>query len=95
MSLTIEHGTAEATETPATPELVVLSSPTCHQCTTVVRHLQARGIPHRYIDVTSDPEYADLLAAHNIRAVPVTLREGAPREEWVMGFDPDGLGRLF
>lgn len=81
----------------ATAELVVLSTPSCHRCKTVARHLQSEGIDHRYIDVT-DPmhaEYAELLAEHGVKEVPVTFREGAPREEWVMGFDPDGLGRLF
>jgi len=76
-------------------DLIVLSKPGCVQCNAVYTRLDAAGVDYEVIDVSQDPVWFDKLIAQNIKSAPVTMRRGDDPKEWVLGFDPDGLDRLF
>lgn len=77
-----------------TDTIVVLSTPGCQRCKTVARHLEAKGIPFEYVDLT-DPDNAEWLAEfkeRNLTNVPQTLRGDGT---WVEGVDFDSIATLF
>lgn len=61
---------------------------------TVVRHLDAKGVEYKYVDLTL-PENADWLSEfkdRNLTQVPQTIRGSDP---WIEGVDFDSINRLF
>jgi glutaredoxin-like protein NrdH len=72
-------------------DVILLSKPGCVQCNAVARKLVANGVEFEKIDVSEDPEWLSWLDEKSIKRVPVTVRG----DEYVEGFDPDGLERLF
>ena len=77
--------------TPPLDTLVVLSTPTCHRCQFVRKHLDAKGVKYEYIDVTTDPDWRDYMEERNLSQVPQTVR-GDQRVEGVV---LDAINRLF
>lgn len=85
--------TLEAAPSP----IVVLSTPTCSRCRIVKRHLESNGIEPLVIDVSKPGEYRTKMDAAGLSAVPQTfkLEDFDNPDNWVYGFDPDAINRLF
>lgn len=77
--------------TPPADTLVLLSTPTCHRCKFVARHLDAKGVEYEYIDVTTDPDWRGYMDDNDLSQVPQTVRG----DQRVEGVDLDAINRLF
>ena len=74
--------------------LIVLSTPTCHRCKFVRKHLDAKGVDYEYIDLT-DPKneaWLERFQSRNLRNVPQTFRG---ESDWIEGVDFAAIEALF
>ena len=84
-------GKLKSPMTPPADTLVLLSTPTCHRCKFVARHLDAKGVEYEYIDVTTDPDWRGYMDDNDLKNVPQTVRG----DQRVEGVDLDAINRLF
>lgn len=70
--------------------VVVYGRSECVQCRYTVRELVRLGVEHVYVDIDSDVEALDAVAATGIRVLPVVVTAGGV----FGGFKPDLLRGL-
>tara|TARA_Y100001972_G_C7543865_1_gene273561 strand:+ start:478 stop:708 length:231 start_codon:yes stop_codon:yes gene_type:complete len=70
--------------------LVVLSTPTCHRCDFVGRHLDGRKREYTKVDVTEDAEWRSWMEERGFNAVPITIKGDGV----VHGVDLDAIDAL-
>ncbi|TDH45423.1 NrdH-redoxin [Mycobacterium eburneum] len=69
---------------------VVYGRPGCVQCRYTTKELDRLAVPYIYVDISTDTEAAEAVAATGHTTLPVVVTEG---ETWA-GFKPDKLRGL-
>ena len=91
---TMSHTEAEGA-TPGQPKVVIFTQPDCPPCHVVMAFLVERGIQFEERDISCDPTAVqDLTQKYQSRSTPTLVIGAAPREEVMIGFDPDRLDQL-
>ena len=67
------------------------TQPGCRPCKRVLSKLLEAGLPHRAVDVTTDPAAKQMLVDMNAKAVPVVVADGYNP---IVGYQPDLLKYL-
>lgn len=70
--------------------VVVYSSQTCPNCDNLKKALSIKGIEYQEINVTDQPQEAQLLRDKGFRQLPVIQDNG----EWMSGFTPTNFKKI-
>lgn len=65
----------------------LLSQPGCYNCKMVERKLDELGVVYETVNVREDEGWLGWLSSENIMSTPVLVN----RDQYVLGFDPDGI----
>ena len=78
----------------AVDTITVLSTPTCHKCKFVAKHLDAKGVDYEYIDLSlpENAAWVELFRARGLTNVPQTFKGDS---EWIEGVDFARIEALF
>lgn len=71
--------------------ITVYTQPGCRPCKRVLSKLLDAGLPHRAVDVTTDPVAKQTLVDMNAKSVPVVIADGY---QPIVGYQPDLLKYL-
>lgn len=74
--------------------ITVFSKPDCVQCDGTLRALAKRGIQHKTVDLTQNPEAVEKVRDLGHQRVPVVLVEDTDGRDHWSGFRPDRISAL-
>lgn len=70
--------------------VTVYSQPSCQQCHATTRSLTSKGVEHKVVDISQDPEARDFVIGLGYMQAPVVV---AGDDHW-SGFRPDKISGL-